>query len=225
MKNMLFSVLILAICFLAAASSAETPVFPPDPAWHEYKITGSDAVSARKAGKDVLAYLFGDLARNVSRFNRLDPRQAQPGRTVKVPEMPSGVLYTPMPAYWPEAAAYPKYVLIALDLQFLGAYEYGRLVASYPIASGKNGHETPAGDFQIRIKEPFIRSTKYPEPYGGAPMPFAEQFSRGGYWLHAGNLPGQRASHGCVRMMLADAKALYGWTEIGIPVKVMKTLR
>lgn len=222
MKNVCLPVFSLVIGLYAASAAADEPIFSSEPAWHKYTVTKVDAKAAEKAGQDILTYLYGASARNVSRFNRLDPKYVWPGRTLKVPEMAPGREYTPMPAYWPKAAAHPKYVLIALDRQFLGAYEYGRLVASYPIASGKNGYETPAGNFTVLKKKVFTRSTKYPEPHGGAPMPFAQLFDGAGYLIHAGNLPGKRASHGCVRMMLADAEALFGWTEIGIPVKVVK---
>ena len=38
--------------------------------------------------------------------------------------------------------------------------------------------------------------------------------------LHAGNLPGYPASHGCIRLPPAMAKALYGMTKIGDSVEI-----
>ncbi len=41
-----------------------------------------------------------------------------------------------------------------------------------------------------------------------------------GVALHAGNLPGYPASHGCVRLPLEFAKLLFGVTTLGTPVIV-----
>jgi lipoprotein-anchoring transpeptidase ErfK/SrfK len=55
-------------------------------------------------------------------------------------------------------------------------------------------------------------------------MPWALQFRKGDCWMHGGNLSGIKASHGCVRQRLKDAKRLYDWGEVGIPVKVVRSL-
>jgi hypothetical protein len=49
-------------------------------------------------------------------------------------------------------------------------------------------------------------------------MPFMERLTWNGVALHAGNLPGYPASHGCVRLPLAFAKLLFGITTLGTPV-------
>jgi hypothetical protein len=41
-----------------------------------------------------------------------------------------------------------------------------------------------------------------------------------GVAMHAGNLPGYPASHGCIRLPKAFAKLLYGVTELGTPVMI-----
>jgi hypothetical protein len=38
--------------------------------------------------------------------------------------------------------------------------------------------------------------------------------------MHAGNLPGFPASHGCIRLPRGFAKLLYGVTELGTPVMI-----
>jgi hypothetical protein len=38
--------------------------------------------------------------------------------------------------------------------------------------------------------------------------------------MHAGNLPGYAASHGCIRLPKDFAKLLYGVTELGTPVMI-----
>ncbi len=51
-------------------------------------------------------------------------------------------------------------------------------------------------------------------------MPYMQRLTWSGVALHAGNLPGYPASHGCVRMPLAFAKLLYSSTKLGMTVVV-----
>jgi len=46
-------------------------------------------------------------------------------------------------------------------------------------------------------------------------MPYMERLTWGGVAMHAGNLPGYPASHGCVRLPLEFAKKLHGVTDKG----------
>ena len=46
-------------------------------------------------------------------------------------------------------------------------------------------------------------------------MPYMERVTWGGVALHAGNLPGYPASHGCVRLPLDFAQQLYTVTSKG----------
>lgn len=199
-------------------------VLPADPESREYVITKQDKEEAKKAGKDVFAYLFAESAANVARFNRLDPRFAYVGRKIKVPELPPETLYTPMPERYDPALLSPKYILINLDKQFLGLYECGLLVASYPISSGQDGHRTPTGDTAVMTKVVNHKSSVYPEPYGGAPMPHALRIRGWSYWIHGGDLVGYPASHGCIREMYEDAKKVFAWADIGTPVRIVKKL-
>lgn len=66
---------------------------------------------------------------------------------------------------------------------------------------------TPVGTFYISSKVgPGFRSSKFPPPHGGAPMPWA-MFFRGGYAIHGSNdVPNYNASHGCIRVYPSDAK-------------------
>jgi len=111
-----------------------------------------------------------------------------------------------------------------LDRQFAGAYEGGELVASYPMSSGKEGFRTPTGNYGVTKKDEDHVSSKYPEPDGGWPMPWALRFKGTLYWMHGGDLPGYPASHGCVRLFPRDAEALFSWAEIGTPVRVVRSL-
>ena len=56
--------------------------------------------------------------------------------------------------------------------------------------------------------------------YSGAPMPFMQRITWSGIAMHAGVLPGYPASHGCIRMPMAFAVKMYGWTKMGARVVV-----
>jgi hypothetical protein len=51
-------------------------------------------------------------------------------------------------------------------------------------------------------------------------MPFMQRLTWGGVALHAGQIPGHPASHGCVRLPLAFARHLFGATDMGGEVHV-----
>ena len=57
-------------------------------------------------------------------------------------------------------------------------------------------------------KNSHCKSDVYPVGRGGAPMPYCMYFHKG-FALHGSDdIPGYRASHGCVRMFTRDAKWL-----------------
>ena len=64
------------------------------------------------------------------------------------------------------------------------------------------------------------RASKPPHSHFlGAPMPYFLEFSPG-YGLHQGYLPGEPASHGCIRMPYWKARQFYDAAHIGTPVVV-----
>lgn len=109
-------------------------------------------------------------------------------------------------------------VLLTIDLtaQRVMVYRDGQLIAASAISTGSLGRETPTGVFTILEKEVFHRSNTYDD----APMPFMQRLTSKGIAIHAGDLPGYPASHGCIRLPNAFAKQLYGITEIGTPVMI-----
>jgi len=136
---------------------------------------------------------------------------------------------------------------IDLDLsaQTATLYQDGEVVYTSPISSGRFGHPTPVGDFEVIEKDPNHKSTLYgkivdsrggvvkssadcatPVPHGchfeQAPMKWFLRFD-GAAGMHAGILPGYPASHGCVRMPIAKAKQFYDIATVGTPVHVHGT--
>jgi hypothetical protein len=51
--------------------------------------------------------------------------------------------------------------------------------------------------------------------YDDAPMPWMQRLNWYGVALHAGEIPGRPASHGCIRLPTGFARKLFGVTERG----------
>ena len=129
----------------------------------------------------------------------------------------------PPPAFtWtPEVAPDgPVLIVIGLEEQRAVVYRNGVRIGSSPVSTGKAGHETPTGVFNILEK----RREHYSNLYGNAPMPFMQRLTWDGIALHAGHLPGYPASHGCVRLPYDFSEALFGITERGMTVVVAQQL-
>lgn len=109
-----------------------------------------------------------------------------------------------------------KVIIIEMKYHAFGAFDAnGYLVHWGPVSGGRGWcpdvHRycrTPQGTYYFTEKRGHgCISSKYPAPEGGAPMPFC-MFFRNGYAMHAGDLPGYHASHGCVRLFYRDAEWL-----------------
>ena len=114
---------------------------------------------------------------------------------------------------WAESLAPrgPVLVYVDLDRQLATVYRNGIRIAVSTISSGKPGYETPRGVFTILEKDEDHRS----RTYDNAPMPFQQRLTWKGVALHAGNLPGYPASHGCVRLPMEFSKLLFRTTTLG----------
>jgi len=110
----------------------------------------------------------------------------------------------------------PVTLVVSLTSQRAYVYRNGVPIGVSTISSGKPGHDTPTGIFTILQKHADHKSNLY----SNAPMPFMQRLTWGGIALHAGNLPGYPASHGCVRLPLTFAKLLYGVTKLGLTVVI-----
>lgn len=107
-----------------------------------------------------------------------------------------------------------KQIIVDQDKLAWGAYDAeGQLVNWGPISSGQDkcsdsarSCRTLTGIFRVFSKEDSrCKSDVYPIGKGGAKMPYCMYFHKG-FALHgADDVPGYRASHGCVRMFTSDA--------------------
>jgi lipoprotein-anchoring transpeptidase ErfK/SrfK len=114
------------------------------------------------------------------------------------------------------ASSGPLFLVIDLSSQHATLYRNGVIVGASTISTGSRGRETPTGVFTILQKEVVHRSRTYDD----APMPYMQRLTWKGVALHAGRVPGYRASHGCIRLPRGFAKLLYGVTKIGTPVMI-----
>jgi len=108
-------------------------------------------------------------------------------------------------------------VLVLLPKQMLYVYRGGVLIARSSVSSGRPGHTTPSGVFPILSKEVM----HYSNLYHHAAMPYMQRLTMEGVALHAGWIPGEPASHGCIRLPQEFAKRLFGITSCGDLVLVV----
>jgi hypothetical protein len=109
--------------------------------------------------------------------------------------------------------------IVSLSDQRVSIYDgEGRRILQSPVSTGQTGLETPAGIFSVVQKKEVHQSNVYED----GNMPFMQRITWTGIALHAGVLPGQPASHGCVRMPHAFAQNLFGLTDIGLRVIIVR---
>jgi lipoprotein-anchoring transpeptidase ErfK/SrfK len=132
----------------------------------------------------------------------------------------------PAPAPAPAIPAGYKSVVINLSHQWLYAYEGGVQVFSAPVSTGRDGFNTPPGNFSIYAKNPLqtMSGTLGGEYYSVPNVPHAmyiygDVAMHGTYW-HNMFGSGVRMSHGCINLPLGSAAWLYAWAPIGTPVTV-----
>jgi hypothetical protein len=110
----------------------------------------------------------------------------------------------------------PLIIAISIERQNLKIYDANGFYAESPVSTGMRGHSTPMGVFSIIQKHKFHHSNIY----SGAPMPYMQRITWSGVAMHAGVLPGYPASHGCIRMPMAFAVKMWGWTRMGARVVI-----
>jgi lipoprotein-anchoring transpeptidase ErfK/SrfK len=108
----------------------------------------------------------------------------------------------------------PLLLVVSLGRQTVTVYDGLDKIATSPISSGTRSNPTPTGVYSLLEKNRY----HYSNLYGGAPMPFMQRVTNSGVALHAGELPGYPASHGCIRLPYGFARQLFGITDIGARV-------
>jgi hypothetical protein len=229
----LLSTLLMLVTFGQVSPAAPRKHTPPCSI--HYPTDDQVEWECRRLAKGTLESLFGERWQDVLRFNRIDRRHLYPGSRLKIPVNLEEIKdFTPLPQSYTPAETEPRFILIDLSEQFLGAYEFGRLVFSFPIASGDRKHKTPVGKFRIDAYNRnhqsslyFIEKTHIPYPMHYALRFYVNKRRNVAFWIHGRDLPGYPASHGCVGMydeemqkeyyrnpqepVLMAAKTLFEW--------------
>ena len=123
--------------------------------------------------------------------------------------------YSPFPRDYPGARDFDKLFVIDKTTQAWAGYENGRLARWGLVSTGADGSETPSGRFNFNWKEKHRVSTLSP-PGESWDMRWVFNFhdARGIHVHQYYALPTTgAASHGCVRLMTADAKWIYDWAD------------
>ncbi|HEY3309508.1 MAG TPA: L,D-transpeptidase [Desulfuromonadaceae bacterium] len=207
MKQLILTGMALIILLCASQSTAATKIkslcdigYPSDVGieWECQKLTS----------KDTPLSLFGERWQDVLRFNRIDRRHFVGGLSIKVPKDLQAIKnFSPLPVTYPAAEQEEKFILVDLSEMFLGAYENGKKVTSFPVAVGMGDHPVPTGEFRIDAVDLRHKSNLYNIEEVGLPYPmhyglrFFVDKSRDdwpSFWIHGRDLPGYPASHGCI---------------------------
>lgn len=165
--------------------------------------------------------------------------EAVPPPDVQVLEIPSLPSLGAADDYLPIVPATPPMVVaevVRLELRLgerkVYVFKNDQIIASYPVAIGRAGWETPTGNFAVRD---MIENPGWENFRTGEVMPPGEDNPLGvrwiSFWTDGVNeigfhgtpneeLIGQAVSHGCVRMRNQDVMALFNKVAIGTPVVV-----
>lgn len=146
------------------------------------------------------------------------PKPAAPKPTAK-PAAPAAPAAPPAPAGG-------KVIDVDISRQQLVAYENGQVVFSAPIATGKDGFNTPTGTYSIyaKLRSQTMRGSLGGETWVVPNVPHVMYINgsvalHGTYW-HNMFGTGVRMSHGCVNLPLDSAAWLYNWAPMGTTVVV-----
>ena len=108
----------------------------------------------------------------------------------------------------------PVVIIVSLPDQVMYVYRNRVRVGRSTVSTGAKGHRTPTGVFTVLQKKVQHESNLYK----GAKMPHMQRLTWSGIAMHAGQLPGYPASHGCVRLPEEFAEKLYAVTSNGTTV-------
>ena len=117
---------------------------------------------------------------------------------------------------WPpeKAPEGPTLLIVNLATQRAVLFRNGVPIGASTVSTGRPGYETPTGVFTVLEK----KKEHYSKTYDNAPMPNMQRLTWKGIALHAGNLPGYPASHGCIRLPRQFSEQLFGATKLGMTV-------
>jgi hypothetical protein len=154
-----------------------------------------------------------DGFRVILHLNRIDLAHLRDGASIVVPETPQSMeAVSPFPASLGDSPAPPpRLIVVSRRIQALAAYEMGRLVRWAGVSTGRRESQTPAGLFATNWRSKLRRSSDNANWL----LPWYVNFVNAtGVSFHQFDLPGEPASHACVRLLEADARWIYDWAEL-----------
>lgn len=147
-------------------------------------------------------------------------------------------LEAPVTTLKPTVTGFDDVILVRVAENKLYHYDNGNLMKTYTVATGTSRYPTPRGNFSVVLKR---RNPTWvnPDPGGwGRSLPAkigpgprnplgtrAMNLSAPGIRIHGtSNVAslGQSASHGCIRMAMADVEELFDVVEQGTPVAIIQ---
>jgi hypothetical protein len=130
---------------------------------------------------------------------------------ISVPSIFTGLKPQSYTWYPQRSVAGPVLIFVSIPRQEAVVYRNGIRIGRAACSTGRPGHSTPTGVFQILQKD----IDHHSKTYGNAPMPYMERLTWDGVALHTGFNPGHPDSHGCVRLPDGFAKELFKITHVG----------
>jgi lipoprotein-anchoring transpeptidase ErfK/SrfK len=105
-----------------------------------------------------------------------------------------------------------RHAEVSIGRQVLVLADNGKAQRTYPVSTGKSSTPTVRGQFRFYRRQP---------GFNGVGMYYSVYF-HGGYAVHGyHDVPARYpASHGCVRTPIPDARSIYNWVSIGMPIYV-----
>lgn len=194
------------------------------------------------------AIALASLLSSCAHFNPPEPEpEPEPPVVEKKPPPKPIKPPPPSPLYeWYGSDEYVSLIEIDVNAQKAIFYSGDKQVGWTTVASGIHKYPTPIGTFAVTEKVQDKKSNLYGKIYSksgklvkrnakmgvhsipaggrfkGAPMPYFLRLTNDGIGMHAGPIPrpGNRASHGCIRMPKKFAPILYRYVDIGTPVTI-----
>ncbi|QAZ45624.1 L,D-transpeptidase [Mesorhizobium sp. Pch-S] len=104
---------------------------------------------------------------------------------------------------------------VNISTQTMTVSRYGEVLYRWDVSTARKGYVTPSGSWKPKR----LHKMWYSKKYDNSPMPWSV-FYNGGYAVHGTNAVrqlGRPASHGCVRLAIANAATFYSLVrEVGI---------
>jgi hypothetical protein len=152
----------------------------------------------------------------VEMANRVSADNFKPGQTLLIPShFPENYCaYSPYPLQYELAVGMAKLLIVDKFTQTFGAYENGKLVRWGIVSTGKYDETTPPGRYNFNWKAEYRQSSAAPEGELWEMYWMFNFHAAEGIHVHQYALPiAAPASHGCVRMSMADAQWNYKWAN------------